>query len=105
MAMMNNRLELHTLLVDLLGSDAVYYQPPEGYKMRYPCIVYERERLQATYADDAPYLVRPTYQVTLMERDPDSELPGKMAMLPGCRFDRHFTSDNLHHNVYTITMS
>ena len=99
------RLDLHSVLEDLLESNHVYFQPPEGYKMHYPCIVYERSNEQATYADDSPYFVRPVYQVTVIDRDPDSVIPRRISELQGSRFDRHFTSDNLHHTVYTLTMS
>ena len=36
-----SRLELHALLVELLGSTNVYYEPPETLKMSYPAIRYQ----------------------------------------------------------------
>jgi len=40
--------------------------------------------------------------VTVIDRNPDSDLPGKVAELPMCTFNRFFTADNLNHDVYTI---
>lgn len=105
MGLIQSRLDLQARLEEILGSEAVYYQPPEGYKLAYPCIVYERSSIDTRYADDIPYVARPVYQVTVIHRDPDSDIPEKLAALSGVRFDRHFTSDNLHHTVFTFTIS
>ena len=35
------RLDLQKLLVELLGSDNVYFQPPPSVQMNYPAIVYK----------------------------------------------------------------
>jgi hypothetical protein len=99
---MAQRLELQALLVDLLGSDNVYFQPPAGMYMEYPCIVYGRNDVHMQYADNSPYKHKKRYQVTYMGRDPDSDVPDKLAMLPLCSFDRHFKSDDLNHDVYNL---
>jgi len=70
--------------------------------MEYPCIVYNRDDVKPEYADDQPYKLRTRYQVTIIDRDPDSPIPAKVAMLPSCRFDRFFTADNLNHDVYSL---
>ena len=49
---MRSRLELQTLLEDLLESTNVYYQPPENLKMEYPCIRYYKDDIRGDYADD-----------------------------------------------------
>lgn len=106
---MDKRLQLHDVLRNILRSVVndeskiyVYYDPPEGVKMSYPCIVYNRSRIDTDYADNEPYTLTKRYQVTVIYKDPDSPLPDKIAMLPKCRFDQTFTTDNLHHDVYTI---
>ncbi|UNI72579.1 MAG: tail completion protein [Chaetfec virus UA24_144] len=98
----NRRLELNSLFIGFLGSTNVYFQPPETIKMRYPCIVYQRQGFDTRYADNGPYTHKTRYQVTLIYKDPDSELPLKIAELPLCRHDRSFTVDNLYHDVYTL---
>ena len=37
----DRRNDLQKLLVEVLGSKNVYFQPPESVKMKYPAIVYQ----------------------------------------------------------------
>lgn len=101
---MKTRLELHETLCDVLGSRNVYFQPPESIKMKYPAIVYSRSDISPTYADDTTYLTSKEYLITVIDKDPDSEIPDKLSKLPLCRFDRHYTADNLNHDVFTINV-
>ena len=99
---MAQRLELQTILVDILGSNNVFFQAPPSVKMEYPCIVYKRDYEATEFADDKPYLHRKRYQVMVIDRDPDSDIPAKIAALPLCVFDRFYTADNLNHDVYKL---
>jgi len=99
---MSRRIELQTIFEGILGSENVYFQPPENLKMKYDCIVYERSRIDADHADNAPYHLHDRYQVTAIYKNPDSELPHKIAMLPMCSHERHFTADNLNHDVFNL---
>lgn len=97
------RSELHTLLTGLLpeGKKA-YFQPPPNVQMEYPCIIYSRDNVDISHADNLPYRHEKRYQITVVDPDPDSEIPDKVAMLPSCSFSRAFAADNLNHDVYTI---
>jgi len=101
---MGTRMELHTLLLSLLPTNSkhVYFQPPPDLQMSYPCIVYNRDDIRTAYADNIPYKRKKRYQVTVIDPDPDSDIPDKVAELPLCSFDRHFTADNLNHDVYNL---
>lgn len=99
---MAQRLELQELLVDILDSDSVYYQPPANVQMQYPCIVYNREKIVPTWAENKPYSLNNQYLVTVIDRDPDSEIPDEIAKLPLCIHDRFFIADNLNHNVFKL---
>lgn len=70
--------------------------------MVYPAIVYERDFLDTQHADNAPYRQKKRYQVTIIDRDPDSPYPDKVAELPLCTFVRHFKADNLNHDIYSL---
>lgn len=96
------RLDLQDLLVEILDSDHVYFQPPSNVTMEYPCIVYNREKIIPVWAADKPYKLDNRYQVTVIDRDPDSEIPNKIAALPKCVHDRFFVADNLNHNAFTL---
>lgn len=99
---MGRRQDLHKILVDILGSDNVYFQPPESIKMKYPCIVYSRDYQTKFYADNISYLRKKRYQVIVIDRNPDSCIPDKVDELPMTSFERHFASDNLNHDVYIV---
>ena len=100
---MASRLELHEQLCTLLGNRNVYFQPPEGTKIYYPCVIYERARLNSRYANDGIYLGRKQYTLILVYEDPDSELPDKL--LSGFSLishDRASQADNLYHDAYEL---
>lgn len=99
---MGSRLDLQTKLETLLGSQNVYYQPPASVRMNYPAIVYSRSNIDNRHADDDVYMQAYFYEVTVIDEDPDSEIVENVSKLPGCRFDRHYTSDNLNHDVFTL---
>lgn len=99
---MSSRLELQTIFEELLGSRNVYFQPPASVKMQYPAIVYSRKNIENLKADDAVYRQKICYEATVIDKNPDSEYVPKFACLPYCRFDRHYTADNLNHDVFTI---
>jgi len=99
---MSSRLELQTLLEELLGSRNVYFQPPESVKMKYPAIVYGLDNIENSFADDVVYSSKKKYLVTVIDDDPDSLIVDKVAALPTCRFNRNFQSDNLNHNVFIL---
>lgn len=99
---MDRRLQLQALLEELLGSDEVHFQPPENLSMNYPAIIYERDFAEVSHADNAPYRHKKRYQVTIIDRDPDSPYPDAVANLPMCTFSRHFKADNLNHDIYSL---
>ena len=99
---MNKRLELHRILSAIPGVKKAYFQPPASVKMAYPCIVYELDDIDIRYADDKPYSAMKGYTITVIDPDPDSEIKDHVAKLPYCRFDRHYTVDNLNHETFRL---
>ena len=99
---MGSRLDLHKILVNLLGSTQVYFQPPSSVKMLYPCIVYSKKSGKPSYADDSLYAYKKCYSVTVIDSNPDSLIPDKLLLLPTCSFERHFTAENLNHDIYNL---
>lgn len=99
---MGQRLELHELLKNILGSGNVYFQPPPSVAINYPCIIYKRDYLDTKFAGNKPYKQKKRYQITVIDRNPDSLIPDKIAALPMCVFDRHYPADNLNHDVYKL---
>lgn len=99
---LERRLELHEILCETLGSRNVYFQPPASVRMQYPAIRYSRYDIENSPADNIPYKQDRFYQITVIDRDPDSVVVDKIAQLPMCVFDRHYASDDLNHDVFTI---
>lgn len=97
------RQELHAELVEILGSDNVYYEPPESFKMKYPCIVYTRENMSLRRADNRIYSSETEYQITYISRTADDEIIDSIIDRFGdISHSRHFVSDKLHHDVFYI---
>lgn len=70
--------------------------------MVYPCIRYELDDAQTAFAGNTPYRLSWRYKVTVIDRNPDSQIPNQVAVLPTCTFDRFFVVDNLNHFVFTL---
>lgn len=100
--MAKSRIALHQLLVRTIKSKAVYFQPPSTIKMSYPCIVYKLDDIDAEYGDNNPYKIEKRYSVTVITKNPDSDLPDRIAALPMCRMSRAYTADNLNHYVFEL---
>lgn len=98
----NRRLQFHEILCSILGSRNVYFQPPESIKMKYPAIVYGLDNIENVHADGGVYLSHRRYSVTVIDKNPDSSIVGKVVSLPTSRFNRHYEKDNLNHDVFTI---
>ena len=97
---MGQRIDLQQVLERI--APQVYFQPPETMKLVYPCIVYSLDNIDISHADNLPYKHLKKYQITIIDKNPDSSLPDAVSKLRSCRFSRHFTADNLHHFVFTI---
>ncbi len=103
---MDKRLELDALLrkvmKDVSGVENVYFQPPENLLLKYPAIVYSRSDIRNRPADDMVYSQFTFYDLTVIDKNPDSLLVYAVASLPRCKFGRHYKSDNLNHDTFTI---
>ena len=98
---MKSRKDLSDIL-HLLAPN-VYYQPPTGTKIKYPCIIYERSSVLSTFADNRKYLNTMSYTITVIDKDPDSDIPNKVNdTFTMCEWQRHYVSDNLNHDVFFI---
>lgn len=105
---MGRRIDLHTKLCEVMGnftsvpSKRVFYQPPETVKLSYPCIIYKLAGDAPRFADNLKYFGMKRYTITVIDRNPDSEIPDLVAELPYCRMDRSYAADYLNHFVYEL---
>lgn len=98
--MARDRSDLQEILENLLGSANVYFQPPANLTMQYPCIVYGRNNADVDFAGNFPYRDCLRYQITVIDRNPDSDIPKKVAQLPMTLMQRAFAANNLNHDVF-----
>ena len=97
---MGSRLSLHDELLKFVPN--VYFQPPSNIQMKYPCIVYNKTKRMRHFASDVIYMSQQEYQLTVIERDPDSDVADRLEKhLPHCGINQYFTVENLYH----ITLS
>lgn len=96
------RIDLQNDLEDILGSCHVYFQPPKSVMLVYPCIIYSLSNDKAVYADDFRYHDKNRYTVTVVDKNPDSDIPNRLKVMQYCAFDRAYTADNLNHFVFQI---
>lgn len=99
---MPDRLDLQSLLEELLGSRNVYYQPPESIKMQYDAIRYSKSTITSRYANNNKYSMKDCYELIVISKRPDNPVIKKLLALPYCSYDRPYVADNLYHDVLTI---
>lgn len=100
---LDRRLELQDILVEALGSNNVYFQPPSNLTIKTPAIVFARDDIENTFADDLVYKQSYKYMVTVIDKTADSAIVERVSKLPMCRYDRHYSADNLNHDTFIIT--
>lgn len=97
------RLVLQETLEDILGSDNVYFDPPENLRMQYPCLRYTRAKHMPTFADNMPYKGVTAYEIIYITREVRStEMIEALMAIPYCTHSRHYVADNLHHDVFDV---
>lgn len=101
--MSRTRDEVYTMLTELLGSDNVYFNPPEGFKLQYPCILIAYKEPFYRLADNVHYTKMDLYDVTyIFKSDADYDLMHKLMETKGFAYDRFYRSDGLNHVAYTL---
>jgi hypothetical protein len=92
------RTELQAILEGI--TEHVYFQPPN--QMQFPCIKYQRDGSSADHADNELYRHAKGYQVTVIDRNPDTEIADQVEALQYATFERFFTADDLNHYVFSV---
>lgn len=101
--MNQRRIEIGSILKEILGNTNTYFQPPESIKLKYPCAIYALEGVNHRHANDRVYKSDPRYAVTFISKDPDNTYYDSMIdRFKHCRFDRRYIVDSLYHDVFTI---
>ncbi len=97
------RLDFSDELRTVLGSDNVYFNPPESVKLKYPAIVYEIDDLMSMHANNKNYHNHIGYSVMVIDQDPDSTIYlDLLKHFPMSSFRNAYPSNNLSHFVLLI---
>lgn len=105
---MNNRSGMDAKLSWVLnlsepdGDRHIYFNPPPSVRMRYPAIKYSLNNINRNFANNDGYQTLSSYEVTLIDEDPDSIYIDKILQIPYCSFNRFYIADDLNHWVFTI---
>jgi len=91
-------------LSDMLHTfcDHVYFQPPTGRKIEYPCIIYDLDKPDITFADNALYAMYDQYSIKYITRDPDDDTRNRIIKMPLCSAERPYVAENLYHYPFRL---
>lgn len=98
--MPKTRLDLQRFLKTKTNN--VYFQPDTNIKLKFPCIVYMRTRLDGTHANNGVYRLDHGYKLTYIHFNPDDPFVDEIAKFPKCRFRREYSVDGLYHDEYIL---
>lgn len=90
------REELHELLSAIPGVKAAYYIQPPSRDMKFPCIVYNVERIYSDLANNKTYDRKIKYTLTYISSN-DDDTVYDILDLPYTSFENKFVNDNLFH--------
>lgn len=94
--------ELRDILLEVLGSEYVYYSPPANVQLHFPCIIFSLEDILHVHANNRVYKRDNRYSLTVIDPNPDSEVVKKVDELPYCSMSRTYKANNLNYFVFTI---
>lgn len=99
---MNNRLRLHNELLKFVEN--VYYQPPENLKLKYPCIIYNRDTDYRMSANNKKYDNGiKQYNLMVVDLDPDSDLFDRIeSYFMMIQLNQRYVMDNLYHGSFKL---
>lgn len=100
--MAQTRATLDHKLRTILGTSNVYFDPPESFKLKYPCIVYSFEGNSDRHADNDPYTRLKRYTLIYITKDADDATVDVFDDLRYCRLSRAYTADGMWHYAYEI---
>lgn len=95
--------DIRKKIISVTGLQNVYIDPPADFKMKYPCIRLSRTSGYTQFASNMPYIHTRSYRLVLIDYDPDSEYYDKIVYgFPMIRANRHYVSDGLHMDDFTL---
>lgn len=105
--MKTRRLELDKKLREILqeetGQVNLYFQPPEGFKLTYPCIIYKKDTGDHMFADNSVYQFTQAYQLTFISKNPDNTVVERILKeFKWAKYGRNYQAENINHDVIIL---
>lgn len=98
----DRRVKVSQMLHSVLGSNNVYFDPPESVKMKYPAIVYKRAKTNTISADNKKFIYYDRYEVTFIRKDADNDVVDAILEFPYCEHNSQYKASDLYHDVFTL---
>lgn len=98
----DGRLELHSKLKSLITN--VYFEPADGNRLSYPCIVYSRQNIENKRANNSNlYIGSMVYNVTYISRDSSNTfMKAFLKLVPSASLSNIMTVEGLYHETYNV---
>lgn len=98
-----SRLALDAILSKIAKSHNIelWFQPPDGVTLKYPCLLYSPTNPTNFKANNKPYVIFHNYEITYITKVADHEdiIKEIINAVPYGHLIREFKSDNLYHTV------
>lgn len=100
---MRTREDLQKKLVEIIGNNNVYFQPPSNVKMKYPAFRYQLDAINIRSADNLNYRKSKSYAITHIYQSLSNELTDKMLdSFQSIRFVNRSYVDGLYNDRYEL---
>ena len=100
---MRTREDLQKKLVEIIGNNNVYFQPPSNIQMKYPAIRYQLDSIELQRADNLNYSKFRSYAITHIYKSLSNELTDKMInSFQSIRFVSRMYVDGLYNDRYEL---
>ena len=70
--------------------------------MKYPAIVYSRSEMEKVRANNKTYILNHVYDITVIDRNPDSPIAEEILKMDYSEYDRQFCVNGLNHITITL---
>lgn len=93
----------HQILKENRLEENIYFSPPDGKELKYPCIIYSLDDDFTRNADNIGFVQYFRYTVTLISRKADNQkLVEQLLALPMCSLSRSYAANNVQHYVFDL---
>ena len=94
---------LNDILVEILGSENVYYEQQEDVKLKYHCIVYKLATPSTMKANNHLYFYMDCYELTVITEDPYNTIAKQiLEKFTYASSKGRYIGDGLYHDSITL---